>query len=763
MPIAAVPASDLERRKKVRIHIRSDLKIAPQKYEGRTYYVVKDPVSMRYYRFKEQEHFLIRLMDGSYTLDDAQKEYEKRFRPERLTLEDLEGFAQQLLTAGLAHNESPQAGKQLFDRRKKRRRSEWMQTLTNILYIKIPIFDPDKLLTRMLPYCRWIFTFTFLLASVGIMLAALFHVGTHFETFREKLPSYHEFFSFKTVVYLWAALGVVKVIHEFGHGLSCKAFGGEVHEMGALFLVFSPCLYCNVSDAWTLPSKWKRITISAAGIYVELIIAAIATFVWWNTPAQPFLNNLSLSLMVVCSVSTIVFNANPLMRYDGYYVLADWLEIPNLRDRCNRFLQRVVMEHCLGIEVQPEQYMALWRRILFVVYAIVSYIYRWVITFSILYFMSMFLKPYKLGVVSGMLALGAGCSLVGWPLFRLCKNLHKRGRLPDMKPVRVTLSTIGVLAILGIVFFVPLPVGRVRSQALVEVQTDHVQKAVVEIPGILKELHVRDGQRVQKDQVLAVFVNMEMQNQLLEARTQQSINAKQHDTLLQLAAHTGLQREERDRLGFDIAHAGAETEKYADTANSIEHEMRFLELRAPRSGIVMSPPRIDEVGKQFDKGTVFCSVGDPDHLRALMPVSPADYRLLDRDFRRHSKEGDQLPVTIRVQGHADKTWHGQLTKNQLPEEEAKEVPVQLTNKAGGPLAVKPNSKPDHYIPQSQVYLVGINIQDADRSVCPGTMANVKVHCKWHTCAWWAWRAFSKAFDIGMDWTDLIPEPIRPQG
>src|ERR1700752_1033534 len=116
--------------------------------------------------------------------------------------------------------------------------------------------------------------------------------------------------------------------------------------------------------------------------------------------------------MVVCSVSTVFFNGNPLMRYDGYYVLADWLEIPNLRDRSNRYLSRLMMEHCLGIEVQPEPYMALWRRTLFVIYAIVSYVYRWVITFSILYFMSMFLKPYKLGVVSGMLAFAAGASMV---------------------------------------------------------------------------------------------------------------------------------------------------------------------------------------------------------------------------------------------------------------------------------------------------------------------------------------------------------------
>src|SRR5437870_8084983 len=171
-----------------------------------------------------------------------------------------------------------------------------MQALTNILYIKIPIFDPEKLLNQMLPHLRWIFTTWFMAVSIGVMMAAILLVATHFETFREKLPDYHEFFSFGTVAYLWAALGIVKVIHEFGHGLSCKAFGGEVHEMGALFLVFSPCLYCNVSDAWTLPDKWKRILISFAGIYVEFImIAPIATFIWWNTPSNPDLNNVCLN------------------------------------------------------------------------------------------------------------------------------------------------------------------------------------------------------------------------------------------------------------------------------------------------------------------------------------------------------------------------------------------------------------------------------------------------------------------------------------
>src|SRR6478672_4043225 len=193
---------DLERRKYVRLRIRPDLAISPQRFEGRSYYVIKDPVSLRYYRFKEQEYFLLGLMDGRHTLDEAQKAFEDRFRPDRLTLEDLEHFGQQLLTAGLVQNESAQAGTLLFERRKKRRTRELMQTFTNILYIKIPVIDPDRILHHMLRFMSWIFSIWFLVLSLCVMGAAISLVATHFDTFMSKLPSYHEFFSFKTAVYL---------------------------------------------------------------------------------------------------------------------------------------------------------------------------------------------------------------------------------------------------------------------------------------------------------------------------------------------------------------------------------------------------------------------------------------------------------------------------------------------------------------------------------------------------------------------------------
>jgi putative peptide zinc metalloprotease protein len=740
-----VPETDLERRKQVRLRLRTDLSIAPQKYEGRTYWVVKDPVSMRYYRFKEQEQFLLQFMDGEHTLDEAQKQYEKRFRPERLKLEDLEHFGQQLLTAGLAHNESPRAGKQLFDRRKKRRRTEWLQALTNILYIKIPIFDPEKLLGAMMGYLWWIFSAWFLLASVAVMLGAVLLVATHFDTFRSKLPSYHEFFRFQTVVYLWVALGAVKVIHEFGHGLSCKAFGGEVHEMGALFLVFSPCLYCNVSDAWTLPSKWKRIIISAAGIYVELIIAAISTFVWWNTPSHPFVNNMALSLMVVCSISTVVFNANPLMRYDGYYVLADWLEIPNLRDRSNRFLKNVVLEYCLGVEVQPEPYMATGRKVLFMSYAIISYVYRWVITYAILIFMATFLKPYKLEVVSQMLALAALGSMVGWPLYRLGKNLHRRGRLPDMKTARVVISGAVVTALLLAFFLVPLPVSRVRQTALVQLQDEYAEPVLLRESGRLEKLRVRDGDYVRQDEVLAVLVNSDLEATLKGKETELHIREGEVHTLGGLLAKAS-EEADKNRISLNLATKKGQRTGLKQEVEELRRRIESLTVKAPREGYVINPPKIDEIGKTFEynQPAPFCIIGDPRSLRVVVPLKPADYRLLKSE-QEALPPGRELDVSIRVQGRDAHTWAGHLAP--LPESDAKQVPLALSNKAGGPIAVKPSNDPNALVPQGQYFMATVEIIDPDKAICPGSLAQVKVHCRWRSGAWWVWRTINDTFDL----------------
>ena len=162
-------------------------------------------------------------------------------------------------------------------------------------------------------------------------------------------------------------LGITKVLHEFGHGLSCKHFGGECHEMGIMVLVLTPCLYCNVSDSWMLPNKWQRAMIGAAGMYVELVIASVCTFMWWfSTPG--LLNNLCLNAMFICSVSTVLFNGNPLLRYDGYYILSDVTEIPNLRQKATTILSRKMGEWCLGMEMADDPFLPQSNQIFFALY-----------------------------------------------------------------------------------------------------------------------------------------------------------------------------------------------------------------------------------------------------------------------------------------------------------------------------------------------------------------------------------------------------------
>jgi putative peptide zinc metalloprotease protein len=745
--------TDAERRKLVRIRARPDLLATPQRYEGRKCHVVKDPVALKYYRFNEQEYFVFKLLDGKHTLDDVQKQFEQNFRPHRLTLEDLEGFARQLVTSGLVHHESAHAGKHLFERRRKQNRTRRLASLTNILYIKIPIFDPDRILTWMYRYLWWIFTYWFLALSVGLMLAAAAFVTIKFQVFWDKLPAYHEFFQFRTLLYMWIALGVVKVIHEFGHGLSCKAFGGECHEMGFLFMCFSPAMYCNVSDAWTLANKWQRIVISFAGIYVELVIAAISTFVWWSTPHWPVVNNIALCLMVLCSVSTFVFNANPLMRFDGYYILADWLEVPNLRERSNRFLSQLVQAKCLGIEVPPERYMATGRKVLFVSYAILSYIYRWVVTFSILYFLWGWLKPYKLEALSALLTIAAVGAMVFWPLFRLGKNIRQRGRLPDMKRKRVAISLLVLAALIAAFFTLPVPVSRITETGLVQVQEQEIVRVYPSEAGVLEVVHVYDGQHVVKDQELAEFSDPRSEADLAQVRAELQQYTGLANSRRALIANTAVQSDPMVLVQYrsDLNMAEGKLKGLRTQEEQLINRINALKtLRAPRDGTVMSPPRKEELFKKWEKtdATPFCSIGDTKRLRILLPVTPPDYRLIRENL---DERGGRLEVLIHVPGRFDKVFQGWITR--LPESDAKEVPVGLTHRGGGSLAVKPSNDPHSdgrtVEPLVQTYLVAIDIEDPDPAFCPGTLVKVQVQNRWKPISWWAWRAISSALDLGL--------------
>ena len=367
-----------ERRKQVRVEIRRDLIVAPQEYRGQTYFVLKDPVRLRYFRLKETEHFLVSQMDGRHTLEEARVALERRCRPRRIRLDEVEMFARQLIADGLAHPARVRASEQLLERREQSRRQARWNRFTNLLSLRVPLCDPDPHLGWLARRLRWLLSPALLLLSSALIVVALLLVTIHFGEFQARLPAAGEFFRLSTAIYLWLAIALAKLLHELGHGLSCKAFGGEVHEMGLMLLCLAPCLYCDVSDAWTFPSKWRRIFVGLAGIYVELLIAALATFVWWYTPGNLFVNRLCLSLMIVCSINTLTLNGNPLLRYDGYYVLSDWLEVANLHVRSRAALLGIFMRQGFGNHGPRQRRRPLPGNRLAAAFGARVFVYRWV-------------------------------------------------------------------------------------------------------------------------------------------------------------------------------------------------------------------------------------------------------------------------------------------------------------------------------------------------------------------------------------------------
>jgi len=325
------------------------------------------------------------------------------------------------------------------------------------------------------------------------MLSAIALVTVQFDEFTSKLPAFHEFFQAKNAVWLIIALAVTKIIHEFGHGLTCKHFGGECHEIGVMFLVLTPCLYCNVSDSWMLPSKWQRAAVGAAGMYVELLLASLATFIWWFTHPG-MLHYLCLNVMFVSSVSTVLFNANPLLRYDGYYILTDIAEIPNLRQKATQVLSRFAKKWLLGIDEPPDPFAPQRGLIFFACYSVAAFVYRWVVMISILWFLLHVFEPYGLKPLGVMIAVFTIGTTLVMPLVQFIRFLQTPGRMQEVNTTRwVTACGLGGV-LLAAVAYVPVPH---RVWCTLTVEPKGAVPVYVDVPGMLHTISHRPGDRVE--------------------------------------------------------------------------------------------------------------------------------------------------------------------------------------------------------------------------------------------------------------------------
>ncbi len=627
--------------RKLAIRVRPDLKARRQRYQGRVYWVVKDPVGLQYYRFEEEEFAILQMLDGDSSLEEIAEQFEAEFPPQTIRVEELQNFIGMLHRSGLVLSDAPGQGVQLKKRRDEKRKKEIIQSMSNVLAFRFKGFDPERLLNAMYPWVSWFFTPLATWLSLGLALSALTLVIVQFDVFQSKLPSFQTFFAAQNWLLIAGVLGVTKVIHEFGHGMSCKHFGGECHEMGVMFLVLTPCLYCNVSDSWMLPSRWHRAAIGAAGMYVEVVIASIATFIWWfSEPGM--LNYVCLNIMFVSSVSTILFNANPLLRYDGYYILSDILEIPNLRQKATSILSRKLGKWCLGLEEPEDPFLPKRNQGLFAFYTVASFFYRWFVLLSILFFLNKVFEPYGLKIIGQLIALVSLYGLIVMPFVKVYKFFRVPGRWSKVKKVRM-FASLGVLAALVAgAFVIPFP-----SSVLChfELQPRDATSVYVEVQGKLEEIAIEPGQEVAAGDLIVRLSNLDLDMEITRLRGELAALKEQLETLKQIV--------------FRDESAGLELETIRESIKAKNEELdkklvdfKRLEITAPVAGtIIPPPPKRDQPsddrvtlaswsGSPLKKSNLgatltpesqhnlLCQIGDPNAWDAVLVIDQRDLDLV---------------------------------------------------------------------------------------------------------------------------------------
>jgi putative peptide zinc metalloprotease protein len=743
-----MPAADAFRSSMTRavgLKRRGDLVTTRQLYQGQAWWVVKDPIALSYFRFRPEEYALLEMLDGDVSLEQLKDRFEAKFPPRRIKLDELARFIATLHRSGLVIGDRPGQGPQLFERRRQRIWKQWQAWLANILSLRFRGIDPDRILTRLDPWLGWLFDPPAIVAVLVFAASALLLVLVNFDVFRAKLPEFHQFFASGNWLYLAVALAITKILHEFGHGLSCKHYGGECHEMGMMLLVFTPCLYCDVSDSWMLPSKWKRAAIGAAGMYVEVLLASIATFLWWNSHGGIF-NQLCLDVMFVSSVSTLLFNANPLLRYDGYYILSDLLEIPNLKQKSTAILGRLASRWCLGIKPPDDPFLPQRRLVLFALYSVASSLYGWFVSLSIFLFVWTVFKPYRLEVIGQVLGFMALWGLVVRPVQGIIKFLNIPGRRDEVKAVNLVVTAVVAAGIAAAIALIPLP-QRVWCGA--ELRPRGEETVYVTEAGRLESLAVKAGAIVKEGDELARLSSIDLDLQITE------LEGKATDSRTRLAS---LQRER-----FTDPAAGLEIGTVEESLKSIEEQLEKkkknrteLVLRAPRAGVVLPAPSLKEqpeasgrlppwsgnaldpknVGATFTEGTVLCLVGEPEKFEAVMVVDQSEVEFVAKG--QH--------VDLRLDAFPWQTFTG--TVEELAESSLEMSSERMSVKAGGlvPTETDPSGRE---LPISTSYEAMMSLDDTQAVLTPGMRGTARIQVGSRTVGQWLLRLVWQTFNFRM--------------
>lgn len=478
-----------------------------REYKGETWYLLQDQMGGRFHRFNLLAYRLIGFMNGRNNLDqilEAAIESNPANNLEDMpTREDLMELLQYLYVADLLVCDFPPNTQEMFNRKQHKRKQVWNQLLKNPLTWRFSVFNPDKFLDKLLPLARLLATRAMGIIWLLTIAYALLQTASHWQEISSK--QIDSILSPQNLFLLWLTYPLLKVVHELGHGLFTKVWGGNVHEFGVVIILGTPLPYVDATAATAFSSKAQRLMVSAAGMAVELFFAAVAIVIWVNVQGGLF-KDILFNIVLIGSVSTLFFNGNPLMRFDGYYLLCDVIDQPNLATRAQNQLRYVIKHFGYGIEGLYSHANTLKEAWGLSLYSIAAFIYRLSILATIVYIV---VKNFPtLGLI---LACWIGFFQLILPLIKYCYYLFADKELQKTRR-RAVFSTIATFIVFCLfIFYVPVP-QTTNAQGVLWLPPDSTVRA--ESTGLVIETLVRDGDWVDAGQALLSMSNPELNTEL---------------------------------------------------------------------------------------------------------------------------------------------------------------------------------------------------------------------------------------------------------
>ena len=585
-------------------HLRSHAQVHRHDYRDEIWYVLEDGSSGRCHRFSPSAHYLIALMDGERTVQQIWDAAVARLGDDAPTQDETIRLLGQMHAADVLLCDLPPDSREIFQRREQQQRRRLFQRLAQPLSIRIPLFDPDPMLTRWMPLIRPWFSLGGLAIWALVVLTGGILAASHWGELTENIVD--QVLTAENLLMLWLAYPLVKAVHELGHGFAVKNWGGEVHEIGIMLLVLMPVPYVEASSASAFREKHRRMVVGAIGIMVELFLAALAVILWLNVEPGP-VRALAFNVMLIGGVSTLFFNGNPLLRFDGYYVLSDLIEMPNLASRSQKYLGYLAQRYLFDVRGAEPPSAARGERAWFLFYGVSSFLYRMFIMFVIVLFIAG--QFFVIGVI---LAIWALATQLVWPLVKNLGFVLSSPKL-NRKRARAVLTT-GSLGLALILFVVLVPVPSwTRAQGVVWLPEGSQVRSQVD--GVVVRLLRPDGDRVEVGDALIETEDALLQQQvrLLAARLDE-LQARLTQAQIADRSKAQVVREEIAVVEADMARA--------------RERAASLILRSPAAGRLVVPKAVDLPGRFLRRGELVAYVVEPEQMDVRVAVDQDDIGLV---------------------------------------------------------------------------------------------------------------------------------------